>query len=205
MRNRFYDPQTGRFTQEDPSGIAGGLNLYGFAGGDPVTFSDPYGLCVCDAKEKKIQKVSPNDSSSAGDRNNQREIKTLDPAVQPAAAAFMIAADAEDMHLRITQGYRSFSEQDRLYAQGRTTPGQIVTYARAGQSYHNYGLAIDVYEVQHGRILWGGPRQATIGSIGKGAGFEWGGDWSVGKQDRPHFQITGGLSWQELYAQHAQK
>jgi hypothetical protein len=32
-------------TQEDPIGLAGGLNLYGFADGDPVTFSDPFGLC----------------------------------------------------------------------------------------------------------------------------------------------------------------
>ena len=32
-------------TQEDPIGVAGGLNLYGYAGGDPVNFSDPLGLC----------------------------------------------------------------------------------------------------------------------------------------------------------------
>jgi len=44
-RARYYDPQTGRFTQEDPIGLAGGMNLYGFAGGDPVNFSDPFGLC----------------------------------------------------------------------------------------------------------------------------------------------------------------
>ncbi|MEJ7812825.1 MAG: RHS repeat-associated core domain-containing protein, partial [Gemmatimonadaceae bacterium] len=44
-RNRYYDPQTGRFTQEDPIGLAGGVNLYGFAGADPVNFSDPFGLC----------------------------------------------------------------------------------------------------------------------------------------------------------------
>jgi RHS repeat-associated protein len=42
-RNRYYDPLTGRFTQEDPIGLAGGLNLYGFAKGDPVNFSDPFG------------------------------------------------------------------------------------------------------------------------------------------------------------------
>jgi RHS repeat-associated protein len=45
LRNRYYDPNTGRFTQEDPIGLGGGLNLYGFAGGDPVNFSDPFGLC----------------------------------------------------------------------------------------------------------------------------------------------------------------
>ncbi|MGH9423419.1 MAG: RHS repeat-associated core domain-containing protein, partial [Thermoanaerobaculia bacterium] len=44
-RNRFYDPVRGQFTQEDPMGLAGGLNLYGFGEGDPVTYSDPFGLC----------------------------------------------------------------------------------------------------------------------------------------------------------------
>lgn len=44
-RNRHVDPNSGRFTQEDPIGLAGGLNLYGFAAGDPVNFSDPFGLC----------------------------------------------------------------------------------------------------------------------------------------------------------------
>jgi RHS repeat-associated protein len=44
-RNRYYDPASGRFTQEDPIGLAGGLNLYGYANGDPVNYSDPFGLC----------------------------------------------------------------------------------------------------------------------------------------------------------------
>jgi RHS repeat-associated protein len=46
-RNRYYDPGSGRFTQEDPIGLAGGLNLYGYAAGDPVNFSDPFGLIPC--------------------------------------------------------------------------------------------------------------------------------------------------------------
>jgi RHS repeat-associated protein len=45
-RNRFYDPKSGRFTQEDPIGLAGGVNLYGFAAGDAVSYDDPYGLYV---------------------------------------------------------------------------------------------------------------------------------------------------------------
>ena len=44
-RNRYLDPATGRFTQPDPIGIAGGLNAYGYANGDPVSFADPFGLC----------------------------------------------------------------------------------------------------------------------------------------------------------------
>ncbi|HEX6807355.1 MAG TPA: RHS repeat-associated core domain-containing protein [Gemmatimonadaceae bacterium] len=43
-RNRYLDPASGRFTQEDPIGLAGGLNAYGYANGDPVDFSDPFGL-----------------------------------------------------------------------------------------------------------------------------------------------------------------
>jgi uncharacterized protein RhaS with RHS repeats len=42
--SRFPAPN-GTFTQEDPIGIAGGLNLYGYANGDPINFGDPFGLC----------------------------------------------------------------------------------------------------------------------------------------------------------------
>jgi RHS repeat-associated protein len=59
MRNRYYDPETGRFTQEDPIGLAGGINLYGYANGDPVSYSDPFGLKVC-AKGLRAQRALQN-------------------------------------------------------------------------------------------------------------------------------------------------
>ena len=46
--------------------------------------------------------------------------------------------------VRITQGLRTFAEQDGLYAQGRTKPGKKVTNAKGGQSIHNYGFAVDI-------------------------------------------------------------
>lgn len=45
MRARYYDPGTGRFISEDPAGLDAGVNLYAYAGGNPVLFSDPSGLC----------------------------------------------------------------------------------------------------------------------------------------------------------------
>jgi RHS repeat-associated protein len=49
-RNRFYDAEAGRFTQEDPIGMAGGINVYGFGNGDPVGYGDPYGLSATGCK-----------------------------------------------------------------------------------------------------------------------------------------------------------
>jgi RHS repeat-associated protein len=45
LRNRWYDPQTGRFLSQDPIGLAGGVNLYAYAGNNPASYSDPFGLC----------------------------------------------------------------------------------------------------------------------------------------------------------------
>lgn len=44
-RARYYDPLLKRFTAEDPIGLQGGLNLYAYVGGDPITFNDPAGQC----------------------------------------------------------------------------------------------------------------------------------------------------------------
>ena len=61
-RNRYYDPASGRFTQEDPIGLAGGLNLYGFAGRDPVNNSDPFGLyCQRQSPDRMTCTGAPGD------------------------------------------------------------------------------------------------------------------------------------------------
>jgi RHS repeat-associated protein len=47
FRNRIYDQTTGRWTQEDPIGVAGGINLYQFNQNNPVMYTDPFGLRTC--------------------------------------------------------------------------------------------------------------------------------------------------------------
>jgi RHS repeat-associated protein len=44
MRNRWYDPTKGRFTQADPIGLAGGANFYAYVGNNPMDLVDPSGL-----------------------------------------------------------------------------------------------------------------------------------------------------------------
>ena len=55
LRNRWYDPATGRFLTQDPIGLAGGVNLYAYAGNNPIAFSDPFGLCKDSEKGNATQ------------------------------------------------------------------------------------------------------------------------------------------------------
>jgi hypothetical protein len=46
FRSRWYSPELGRFLSPDPAGYIDGPNLYQAFLGNPVNFSDPYGLCI---------------------------------------------------------------------------------------------------------------------------------------------------------------
>jgi RHS repeat-associated protein len=87
-RNRVYDPAAGRFTQEDPIGIAGGLNTYGFGGGDPVNYTDPFGLCVPDANTKDTK--SKTTCEKFADKVDQiaRSAKSTDAFVRTLGKVF---------------------------------------------------------------------------------------------------------------------
>jgi RHS repeat-associated protein len=78
-RNRFYDAEQGRFTQEDPIGMAGGINLYGFANGDPMGYSDPYGL----AAQECPPRCSPQDWENAARRTGEK-VAPAQPFIETA-------------------------------------------------------------------------------------------------------------------------
>lgn len=131
----------------------------------------------------------------------------LHPEVEEAKNELINRAKDKGITVVITDGHRSIERQNELYEQGRSNEGSVVTNADGGESYHNYGLAIDfALKTNRGDVVWDTTRDGNgngkadwmeVVSIAKDLGFEWGGDWSSFK-DYPHLQMDFGLSIREL-------
>ena len=119
--------------------------------------------------------------------------------------------------LRFSHVLRTFKEQNELFEQGRTklfdNKGKrlgIVTWARGGSSYHNYGLAFDFCLLKDAdgngtfeSVDWTERRYSKeIVKYFKEDGGEWGCDFPKWKEDYPHFQKTYGLRVNDLYAKY---
>ena len=130
---------------------------------------------------------------------NSRSLDDLLPQVKDRVERFIEACKAAGIDLLVTSTYRDFESQNALFAQGRTTPGKVVTNARGGQSFHNYRCAVDVVPLRNGKPVWAttDPVWKIVGKLGKEAGLEWAGEWKTFKETA-HFQYTGGLTLAQL-------
>ena len=100
------------------------------------------------------------------------------------------------------QGWRSWKDQNELFAQGRTREGKIVTRAQGGESWHNYGKALDfAFMDSQLKPDWGEDRPwEMIGEMAEATGLRWGGRWKV--PDRPHLDwVTAGETLAALKAE----
>jgi len=122
------------------------------------------------------------------DPRSEKVISTLLPEVQPIARALVQKAALGGIRIKIISGFRTYAEQDALYAQGRTAAGNVVTNARAGYSNHNFGIAFDVGVFEGNTYLGESPKYKAVGVIGMDLGLEWGGNWKT-LVDQPHFQL----------------
>lgn len=126
---------------------------------------------------------------------NSRKLEDLHPKVKLLCEQFINGCDAAGIDVLITSTYRDMESQTALYAQGRTTKGNIVTNAKAGQSFHNYRVAFDFVPIVGGKCIWNDAGLfAKCGRIAQSLGFEWAGAWSGKFKETAHCQFTGGLS-----------
>jgi len=131
-------------------------------------------------------------------------LSKLHPKVKSTFKAFIEEAEnVLGITLRIVQGLRTVEEQNELYAQGRTKAGKIVTNAKGGSSYHNYGLAIDLVEIKDGQANWNFD-YSKIAPIGNRYGLFWGGNFKS-ILDKPHFEKSFGFSVKQLLEKYNKK
>lgn len=134
-------------------------------------------------------------------------VTQLHPVVAANSEKLIELSKEIGISILITSDFRSLQEQDALYQQGRDEGGAIVTNSKGGQSYHNYGLAIDfALRAPKGKVIWdmeydgnrnGKSDWMEVIAIAKRLGFTWGGDWES-FPDYPHLQMDFGYSIQEL-------
>jgi peptidoglycan L-alanyl-D-glutamate endopeptidase CwlK len=154
------------------------------------------------------------------DARTEANLATLDPRARPTLRKLvekaMVVARAEGVTVKVISGHRTWEEQDRLFAQGRTAPGRIVTRARGGYSNHNFGIAID-FGVFRGRTYLDGSthradvreaervhRLVAAAAAAAGLDTEWGGDWRD-FPDFPHHEVATGLTLAEKRAAYLER
>jgi peptidoglycan L-alanyl-D-glutamate endopeptidase CwlK len=136
-----------------------------------------------------------------------RLLTDLHPDLQPLAERFLARCAERQVDVLIVCTYRSNEEQDRLYAQSRTTPGPRVTDARAGQSAHNFVIdgkpaakAFDAVPLLYGKPIWEDPRDKdkdwtndfgwrVMGEVAAEVGLDWYGRPGAIFREAPHFQL----------------
>lgn len=130
-----------------------------------------------------------------------RRIEDLHPTLQPLCREFLRRCEARGLHVFIVCTYRSNEEQDALFAQGRTKPGNVVTRARGGQSAHNKTLrdgtpaatAFDIGVLLNGKYDANGESNDwhIAGSVGMELGLSWYGQPGAPFKEMPHYQLKG--------------
>ena len=152
---------------------------------------------------------------------NTSRIAQLHPSLRQKATQLIKLCAQAGFSVLITQGLRTWAEQEALYAQGRVSLAQVnamrkkagqspiaakenrvVTQAPAGSSWHNFGLAFDIVVLDAlGKADWnsGHPQWKKAGQLGTSIGLVWGGNFRRFK-DLPHFELTGNLKLAEARA-----
>jgi hypothetical protein len=123
------------------------------------------------------------------------DLNALHPFFRDQITQLIAKCRAKGIELAVVETYRTHAKQHEY-----TSMGKKYTTARAGQSKHQYGLAVDVVPVINSTPVWDNAvLWRKIGSIGEKLGLRWGGRWKD-PYDPAHFEWTGGLTSRHLGA-----
>ena len=134
--------------------------------------------------------------------STKKKLDLLDNIAKPVFEDLLNRCYDLNLNVQISSSFRSFTEQDKIYQQGRTLPGKIVSNAKAGTSLHNYRRACDlfildgkkaIFEEKYYKQIWD---ICLLYELDK-RGMFWGGSFASFK-DTPHFEVSFGKSWKEI-------
>lgn len=131
-------------------------------------------------------------------KNSLKKLEGLHPKLQKF---FQELIKISPYDFSITQGVRTAEEQNKLYQQGRTAPGKIVTNCDGYKLKSNHqvksdglGYAGDIAVLVNNKITWEEKYYKEVANsareLMKKYNIEWGGDWKSFK-DLPHFEYKG--------------
>lgn len=148
------------------------------------------------------------------DFRSQKNLDTLHDSVKQPFLRFIsecqVLAGETGLEYKVICGTRTYEQQSELYELGRSKAGKIITNARPGYSFHNFGLAVDCGVFQDGvyldekkpKVAEDFHRKAS--AIARKHGIRWGGDFKNFK-DFPHFEWDSKLTLAELRDRKAKK
>jgi peptidoglycan L-alanyl-D-glutamate endopeptidase CwlK len=133
------------------------------------------------------------------DNKSEEKLSHVCPELAEKVRDLIAIAEGEGHALRVIQGLRTFAEQDALFNQphdhkDNDGDGKVdeadehVTNARAGQSNHNFGVAVDVAFVVNGSVSWDDNLYSKLGPWAAQTNLAWGGNWRRFK-DLPHLEL----------------
>ncbi len=128
-----------------------------------------------------------------------RSLDDLTPETNLKARVFVSTCADNGIDILIYCTLRSIDEQDELYKIGRSKPGVVVTNARGGDSWHNWGRAFDFVPLIGGKPQWSNVAlYRQCGLIAEQCGLEWAGRWSGKLKETARCQYTAGASIDKL-------
>lgn len=210
-RDGIAGPVTWKILTENVKAVQKLLNSRGYHAGYPdgwfgtkttqavTQFQKDNGLYPSGIVDPRTRQrlFNPHPKDNFENRPTSTNLNSLQPHVEALARQFLDLTRAHGLDVRITTAFRSWDEEDHLFAQGRWTPGPIVTNARGGDSYHNWGLAFDADPYENGKVSTDTQKFIQMGHLGEQVGLKWGGTFKS-ITDYPHFQYTFGLGTWDL-------